>query len=230
MTRTAHPNNAWRRLGAAVLLSCALIASTAEAKETTAPSSAPVVLTLEEAAQLLRIRSDELERLALRNKVPARRMDRVGASTKRPCWHGSTEIGSSSRPPSRRMPLPSLRWTWGGSPERAPVSPKANPEPAGEDSASGGKSQDPIGEAPEERTAEEVFLRAQKVLLAPGRGDSRFRPVLFPERQPVTGPSWWRRRARDGGATDLHHPGAGPDRRPGRDLAVCQHDVQRPEQ
>ena len=174
MTRTAHPNNAWRRLGAAVLLSCALIASTAEAKETTAPSSAPVVLTLEEAAQLLRIRSDELERLALRNKVPARRIGsrwRFNQAALLAWLNGDWKLITTAVPPDAvaLAPLDMGRVTGTGTSVA-----QSQSEPAGEDSASGGKSQDPIGEAPEERTAEEVFLRAQKVLLAPGEATVDF--------------------------------------------------------
>ena len=74
MKQTTRRHHAWRRLGVAALLFCVLDAPAVAAKESTPPPSAPAVLTLHEAAHLLRIGSDELERLARRNEVPARRI------------------------------------------------------------------------------------------------------------------------------------------------------------
>ena len=56
------------------MLFCVLNTPAVAAKESTPPPSAPAVLTLHEAAHLLRIESDELERLAQRDEVPARRI------------------------------------------------------------------------------------------------------------------------------------------------------------
>ena len=164
-----HP--AWRRLWATLLLSCALIASGCAAKASITPPSAPAVLTLDEAAQLLRIGSDELERLARRTKVPARRIgmrwrfNRVALLA----WlNGDWKLIVTAVPPNA-TPLASRamgRVTWTGTSVAqggAPPSPKEK-TPAGDKDI----SKEPIGEAPEERTAEDVFLRGQKVLLGPG--------------------------------------------------------------
>ncbi len=64
-TRRGH---AWWRLGVAVLLFCILGAPAGAGQQ--------AVLTLQEAADFLRIGSDELERLARRNEVPAWRVGR----------------------------------------------------------------------------------------------------------------------------------------------------------
>ena len=74
MTQTTRRHPAWRRLGIAALLFCVLEAPAVMAKESPPPPSAPGVLMLYEAADLLRIAPDELERLAQRNEVPARRI------------------------------------------------------------------------------------------------------------------------------------------------------------
>ena len=74
MEQTTRRHHAWRRLGVAALLFCVLDAPAVAAKESNPPPSAPAVLTLHEAAHLLRIGSDELEQLARRNEVPARRI------------------------------------------------------------------------------------------------------------------------------------------------------------
>ena len=74
MTKVTPRHPAWRRLGAALLLSCVLAVPMGVAKASTPPPSAPDVLTLGEAAGLLRVGPDELERLAVKNKIPARRI------------------------------------------------------------------------------------------------------------------------------------------------------------
>lgn len=96
------------------------------------PPPEPAVLTLIEAAELLRIDRDELERLAERGEIPAQR---VGTS-----WRFS------------RANL--MAWLAGSQ------APATSPGQTVQDA--------PVGEAPEERTAEDVFLRGQRILL--GRG------------------------------------------------------------
>jgi len=64
MKQTTRRGHAWWRLGVAVLLFCILGAPAGAGQQ--------AVLTLQEAAHLLRIGTDELERLARRNEVPGR--------------------------------------------------------------------------------------------------------------------------------------------------------------
>ena len=71
MTQTTRRRHAWWRLGVAALLFCVLDAPAGAEQRGVA---VPAVLTLHEAAHLLRIGSDRLERLARRNEVPAWRI------------------------------------------------------------------------------------------------------------------------------------------------------------
>ncbi len=176
MKQTTRRHHAWRRLGVAALLFCVLNTPAVAAKESNPPPSAPAVLTLHEAAHLLRIGSDELEQLARRNEVPARRIGtrwRFNRATLLAWLNGDWKLIVTAVPPSAES---------GGA---APLTPlvmghvtgtgtrvaQSQTEPsAGEEAPAGGTEgqEEPIGEAPEERTAEDVFLRGQKVLLAPG--------------------------------------------------------------
>ncbi|HET9361935.1 MAG TPA: helix-turn-helix domain-containing protein, partial [Vicinamibacterales bacterium] len=119
----------------------------------------PVVLTLTEAAHLLRVGESELQELAERGKVPARR---IGSS-----WRFSRQalmtwlIGD--RAPNR-LTTPELAAATASGTVPSQAGAQAPATPASADSQT-----KPIGEAPEERTAEDVFLRGQKVLL--GRGE-----------------------------------------------------------
>ncbi len=154
MKQTTRRHHAWRRLGVAALLLCLLNAPGVAAKESTSPPSAPAVLTLHEAAHLLRIGSEELERLARRNEVPARRIGtrwRFNRAALLAWLNGDWRLIVTAVPPSAE----------------SGVRPEAT---AREEAPAGGTEEQPerIGEAAEERTAEDVFLRGQKVLLAPG--------------------------------------------------------------
>ena len=148
-------------------------------------NQAPEVLTLSEAAQLLRVAPNELDSLALRNEIPARR---IGAHWRfnrsallawlNGDWNAITVLEapkSSSQPLlNAELRLPQL-----------PAEYLLTPQQMGQVKGTGthilqntttpssadqlpGTHGEPIGEAPEERTAEEVFLRGQRVLLAPG--------------------------------------------------------------
>jgi excisionase family DNA binding protein len=116
-------------------------------------------LTLSEAAELLRVSPDELEQLAQGGEVPARR---VGTAWRFNCAAVMEWLIGNGEPTS---PLTSeeMRITRGaGAPTsetEASTSP-GEPDAADEDEA--------IGEAPEGDTAEDVFLRTQRVLLGPG--------------------------------------------------------------
>jgi excisionase family DNA binding protein len=146
---------------------------TAEAGQETAPPVAdPAVLTLAEAAVLLRIDDVDLERLAERQELPARRIG--------PHWRFSraalmawlagdwdpavagrhTDDSSFGRP--RLVEADMAAITGRGAPLQTPT-PSTGPSPS-----AGGQAK-PIGEAPDERRAEDIFLRGQRVLL--GRGE-----------------------------------------------------------
>lgn len=174
-------NLAWRRLLKAAFFTLAVICPIASHA---APSASPDVLTLSEAAELLRIDVGELEQLALRNDVPARR---IGSSFRFNreallAWvNGDWGRIATIEPPAaaRREALASV--------EQMPVTPRisltpqelgqtrgtgmvvaqATPAPGASTPPAGAEM--PIGEAPTEQTAEDVFLRGQKVLL--GRGE-----------------------------------------------------------
>jgi excisionase family DNA binding protein len=182
MTERAS-NQAWRRLLKAAFLTFVVIGPIAS---NAAPSESPDVLTLSEAAELLRIDAPELEQIALRNEVPARR---IGSSFRFNreallAWvNGDWGRIATIEPPDaavRREALASaqqmsatpgisltpqeLGQTKGAGMvvAQAAPAPSASAPPAA-------SAEMPIGEAPTEQTAEDVFLRGQKVLL--GRGE-----------------------------------------------------------
>ncbi|HET9360818.1 MAG TPA: helix-turn-helix domain-containing protein [Vicinamibacterales bacterium] len=148
----------WRGLWAAVCVSCLMTVS-ADAQVSAPTYQEPAVLTLTEAAHLLRVGEGELEQLAERGEVPARR---IGSS-----WRFSRAalmnwlIGD--RAPNR-LTTPGLAAVTASGTVPSQAGAQAPATPASADSQT-----KPIGEAPEERTAEDVFLRGQKVLL--GRGE-----------------------------------------------------------
>lgn len=74
MKQTTRRHHAWRRLGLAALLLCVLDAPAGAGQQGVTRLAGPAVLTLHDAAHLLRIGSDELERLVRRNEIPAWRI------------------------------------------------------------------------------------------------------------------------------------------------------------
>ena len=114
------------------------------------------VLTLDEAAALLRIDAAELERLAERLEVPARRVE---SSWRFSCAALMAWVEGNPEPIDDDLAKVTAKGT--GAPQATPTPPGATPPAGGQEK--------PIGEAPEEQTAERVLLRAQRVLL--GRGN-----------------------------------------------------------
>ncbi len=144
-----------------------LSAAAGPAMATTPPLTKHSVLTLNEAAQLLRVSTVELERYAAQNKVPARR---IGASWRFNrkallAWlNGDWTIIESTLPPSRSDKLvlsqgnhQRVKATGTRLAQNAPTSQPSSSVPADRT----------VGVAPKERDADDVFLRSQKVLLAP---------------------------------------------------------------
>ena len=133
------------------------------------PASAwPEVLTLEMAARYLQLPPGELAALAEGEEVPARRLGqewRFSRNALQAWLIGDWRLVTVALPPGAG-PLPPARMaavtgagTTGEAPSASGTGQGAAPAPA---------EGSPIGEAPEEKTAEEVFLRRQQVLLAPG--------------------------------------------------------------
>lgn len=175
-------NQAWRRLLKAAFFTFVVIWPAAS---DAAPAVSPDVLMLSEAAELLRIDATELEQIALRNEVPARR---IGSD-----WRFNREAllawvnGDWGRIATIEPPDAATRRQALARAEAVPAAPTVSltpqeleqtkgagmvvaqaPEAPSTSTPSPG-SETPIGEAPQEQTAEEVFLRGQRVLL--GRGE-----------------------------------------------------------
>jgi excisionase family DNA binding protein len=173
-----------RQLGALLVLSSVLFAPMTLAKESKPTSFAWDVLTLNEAAQFLRVDPNELKQLASQNQIPARRIGaawRFNRATLLAWLNGDWALITSATSPLKphapsptraetavrvtntplsQRDLASVRATGTNgettNSDPTPVADAANPEA-------------PIGEAPKEQNAEDVFLRGQKVLLAPGQ-------------------------------------------------------------
>ena len=150
MKRPGKAPSNWQRVGGLILMLGAVTESAhaADVKNTPAPVTA--VMTIDEAAAFLRVPATELERLATRGEVPARRV--VGE------WRFNRDAllawVNGDWKQIRTLAAP-------GTQARAETAQSQGTGASEDDSAA-------IGEAPEKRTAEEMFLRSQKVLLAPG--------------------------------------------------------------
>ncbi len=126
------------------------------------PSVDHDVLTLVEAAQLLRIETGELERMATDNTVPGRRIAGAWRFNREAllAWlNGDWELIVTAVPPSA-TPLAAR--------DMMAIAGAGTTQVAQADAGSPDAEDAPIGEAPTERTAEDIFLRAEKVLLSPG--------------------------------------------------------------
>ncbi len=149
---------ALRRSAAACLFLLSGVAPHAAAGQTPPPCER-AVLTLSEAAALLRVDAADVARLAEQGKVPAKR---VGSEWRFSCPALLTWLAA--------LPLTTQEMTAVTGSGRASVQ-AGTPPPGGAGGApskAGGQDR-PIGEAPKERPAGEISLRGQRVLL--GRGD-----------------------------------------------------------
>jgi len=150
MKRPRKTSSIWRRVGALIIMLGAFTGSAHAAEVGRSSASASDVMTIDEAAAFLRIPATELERLATRGEAPGRLV--VGE------WRFN-----------RDALLAWINGDWKRIRFLAAPGAQTNPGTA-ENQVAAASEDDPvaIGEAPEKRTAEEVFLRSQKVLLAPG--------------------------------------------------------------
>jgi len=147
------------------------------------PHAEASVLSLEEAAALLRVTPEDLEGAVVRGDVPGRRIGTV--------WRFSRAAlldwlaGAEPPPPLTENDLAVISATGttagdsGDGGDGAGTADSTKPEGEGQGGAEGEATTEagdmhgaedaiPIGEAPDQPTTEEVFLRTEQVLLAPG--------------------------------------------------------------
>jgi excisionase family DNA binding protein len=150
MKRSRKTSLIWQRVGALIFALGAIPGSAhaAQIEKTSASDSA--VMTIDEAAAFLRVPLTELERLATQGEAPGRLV--AGE------WRFNRDA--------------LLAWINGDWKQiRTLAGPGAQTKAETAESQGAAASEDDavaIGEAPDKRTAEDIFLRSQKVLLAPG--------------------------------------------------------------
>lgn len=150
MKRPRKASLIWQRVGASIFALGAFTASAHAAEVEKTSASVSEVMTIDEAAALLRVPATELERLVTRGEVPGRLV--AGE------WRFS-----------RDALLAWINGDWKQIRTLAGPGARTKAETA-ESQGDAASEEDPvsIGEAPEKHTAEDIFLRSQKVLLAPG--------------------------------------------------------------
>lgn len=139
----------WKSAGALIFMFGAFTAPVHAAQVGKTSESVGAVMTIDEAAAFLRVPATELDRLATRGDVPGRRVSGE--------WRFNRDA--------------LLAWINGDWKQiRILEAPGAQHKAETAESQGVVELDDPvaIGEAPEKQTAEEIFLRSQKVLLAPG--------------------------------------------------------------
>jgi len=173
------------RLWSLALVICALLTPLAPAKAEklgAPPTIWPEVLTLDEAARFLRLDVRELETLALRKAIPARRINSLWRfnrdallawlngewsliTTAVPSNDGdlSSETRATPTVPDNTAPLVANVMS-----QTVETETKRRRIDASTESSELG-FEESIGEAPRRPTADEVFIRGQRVLLAPGQ-------------------------------------------------------------
>ena len=171
MKKLRGRQDVWRRWGTALMLgtmmSWANAAGAATQDAAPQPSSTwPEVLNLEEAARYLRLDVKTLRDLAMKDQVPARRIGiawRFNREALLAWLNGDWHLIVAAVPPSGKTPLapPALSEVTGAGTGVVQAQTNSSDQPSEE-------AAEPIGEAPEERSADEIFLRGQRVLLRPG--------------------------------------------------------------
>jgi excisionase family DNA binding protein len=141
------------------------VAGTAEVQAQT-PVVWPEVMNLEQAARYLKLDPQELRSMAERDLLPARRVGQVWRFNRDAllAWlTGEWGLVVAAVPPSGDAPLapPSLAQITGAGAQAGPAHTDNGDRPDEE-------IPERIGEAPEGRSADEIFLRGQRVLLRPG--------------------------------------------------------------
>ncbi len=157
MTPSARRRGRWPGVCVAACLWGAAL-GTAEAHPQNAPPCERPVLTLAEAAALLRVDESVLERVATNGEVPGQR---IGAAWRFGCAALITWLSGSGPDGRAATSLADIR-AGGTAIDQADASVRPGAP------SDGDRQEGPIGDAPQERTAEDVFLRGQRVLLGPG--------------------------------------------------------------
>jgi len=169
-------NKSARTLFLGILLTTTVMAVFAEEN-----APLPEVLTLREASELLRVEQDELVRMAGTNEIPARKFGKEWrfSQTAMLAWlAGKDPVGAvlvSSQPKRAENPPRNAESMAKGRNTMQPTETLAQAELSGIAARGGSspgsqtsetqKKPETIGEKPELRTAEQVFLRDQAVLL-----------------------------------------------------------------
>ena len=171
MGKMSRRRTVWQALARALLLGGAMLWASApmaseEAVQPQAPEVWPEVMNLEQAARYLQFDPQELRSMAEEDLVPARRIGQAWRFNREAllAWlTGEWGLVVAALPPSGEAPLapPTLARISGAGTQTGPAQ-------ADNDDQSGEGALERIGEAPEERSADEIFLRGQRVLLRPG--------------------------------------------------------------
>jgi excisionase family DNA binding protein len=154
----------WKGLAAWACCATASVADLAPVHAT--PACEAVVLTLQETADLLRVPSNELKRLAEQREIPARRIGdtwRFNCASVMEWLNGDGSLAAAdSREFHRLLSSQELNDVagGGGASQEAPV-------PTEADRNGTDFERERVGEAPDERTAEDIRLREQRVLVNP---------------------------------------------------------------
>ena len=178
-TRAATQLLAW-----VCLLACVSLAASRSARADSI--SAGDVLTIEEAAAHLRIETSDLEALAASRRLPGRRIGDEWRFSRAALddWLAGTDSNASLPDGVAEIPTDTLGGIYGRGPDAtaptgeagAPASGDAE-APASEDRTSEGSDDTPtVGFPPEGKTAAEIFLRRQTVLLK--RGEFIIEPTV----------------------------------------------------
>jgi excisionase family DNA binding protein len=150
----------------AASICCALISAPSTTLAGAPEACIAAVLTLPDAAELLRVQPDELEQLAERLEIPARR---IGDSWRFNCVSVMAWLNGDSSPVLVAESSDSRRSLGAGELSRVTGAGTsvAQPEgPAPEERSGEPDVEGAIGEAPDERTAEDVLLRDQRLLVS----------------------------------------------------------------
>jgi excisionase family DNA binding protein len=149
----------------ATLIGCAAASQTTAASTLAASDCHSPVLTLEETAELLRVPASDVQRLAEQREIPGRR---IGDEWRFNCTSVLKWVDGDPEPLATTDESPRLL----GPQELSALSGRGMaaqqpPVPSDPDSAGTDFERERIGEEPDERTAEDIRLRDQRVLVNP---------------------------------------------------------------
>ena len=147
----------------ATLIGWATVCQMSAASALAAPSCDPPVLTLQETADLLRVPANEVQRLAEQREIPGRSIAgvwRFNCASVLEWVDGDAEPVAAAADLQRLLEPQELNVVAGGG-----MAAQQEPTPSDPDSTD--FERESIGEAPDERSAEDIRLRDQRVLVNP---------------------------------------------------------------